>query len=317
MTRPLFQLGSFQFDLPNGVPQTLDRQADYRWEEQDRLFREPAAQFLGPGSQAISLSGVLFPGFSGRQSTMEQLRQQAAQGAPEMLTDGLGRIYGKWGIRRVREQQNTFAPGGGARQISFDVELVKYAEDNPGQAASPLSVQPGSPLASAVSQAVGEATFQGPGSAFDAIGWSQAVQFQGLTQQATQSGFSLGQLATIASTGAQIASQVNSGSYVSAALRTFGLLGIPVSQSGAWAQIGINAAGLAQSYATGRGPTGMALALSAASLAGTPALAASGIVRPDDVASINTLLKAAATVGTILEVDPKTTAALRPLVTLP
>ena len=74
MARPLFQLGSFQFDLPNGVPQTLDRTAEYRWEVQDRLLRDPAAQFMGPGSQQITLDGVLFPGFSGRQTTMETLR---------------------------------------------------------------------------------------------------------------------------------------------------------------------------------------------------------------------------------------------------
>lgn len=316
MTKPLFQLGSFQFDLPNGVPQTLDYSADYRWEQQDRLLVDPAQQFLGPGTQTITLDGVLFPGFSGRQTTMEQLRTLAREGKPQMLTDGLGKVYGKWAIKTVREGKGTFAPGGGARQIDFNVQLVYYAEDNPGQAASPLSTQPSSNLAGLTTQALSGAAFTGAGSAFGALGWSQAAQFQGLTQQATQSGFSLGQLATIASTGLSLAGQVSSGNYVSAALGTFGMLGIPVDQTNAWTQIGISAAGLAQSYATGNGPTGMALALQAATLAGAPAMASSGIVRPQDLTAISTLLQSAATVGTILEVDPKITAALRPLVTV-
>ena len=36
---PLYQLGSFQFNLPNGSPQNVDRNDAYRWEQQDRLLR--------------------------------------------------------------------------------------------------------------------------------------------------------------------------------------------------------------------------------------------------------------------------------------
>lgn len=316
MTRPLYQLGDFQFDLPNGVPQTLDYSAEYRWEAQDRLLRDPAQQFVGPGGQTITLDGVLFPGFSGRQTTVEQLRSIAREGQPLMLTDGLGKVYGKWAIKGVREGKGVFAPGGGARRIDFNVQLVFYGEDNPGQAASPLSVAPASGLAGLTSAASQAAAFTGTGSAFGALSWSQTAQFRGLTQQATGAGFSLGQLGGIASTGASLAGQVASGDYVGAALNTFGLAGIPAAQSSAWAQIGINAAQLAQSYINGNGPTGMALALDAAAVAGVPTLAASGIMAPANVASINTLLGSAATVGELLKVDPLVTETLRPLITI-
>ena len=316
MTRPLFQLGSFQFDLPNGAPQTLDWNADYRWEEQGRILRDPAQQFVGPGSQTITLDGVLYPGFSGRQNTMEQLRTIAREGQPLMFTDGLGKVYGKWAIKQLREGKGVFAPGGGARQIAFTISLVFYGEDNPGQAASPLSVQPAGALAGLTTAASQAANFTGIGSAFGALDWSQAAAFQGLTQEATASGFSLGQLAGIASTGARIASEVSSGSYVTTALNTFGLAGIPVAQHGAWAQLGINAAQLAQSYLDGNGPTGMSLALDAAAVAGAPALQQLGIVEQGDLAAVGSLLSSAATVSELLRVDPKTTAALQPLITI-
>ncbi|MEN9489689.1 MAG: hypothetical protein RJA63_138 [Pseudomonadota bacterium] len=314
MTRPLFQLGSFQFDLPNGVPQTLDRTAEYRWEGQDRLLRDPAVQFLGPGSQEITLDGQLFPGFSGRQSTMETLRELATQGQPQMLTDGLGLVYGKWAIKQIREGLSTFAPGGGARQIGFSISLVRYVEDNPGDAASPLALAFNSTAAFGLGSEL--PSFTEADSAFKALDWASDPQFSAMTTQAQQGGFSLGQLATIATTGARIAQQVSSGQYVNAALGAFGALGIPVDQSDAWTQIGISAARLAESYANGNGPTGMALAMEVASSIGAPALQQLGIVAPEDLQSINSLLESTATVTEILKVDPAVTESLRPLIVL-
>lgn len=311
MTKPLFQLGDFQFDLPNGVPQTLDYSADYRWEEQGRILRDPAQQFVGPGSQTITLDGVMFPGFSGRQSSMEELRTIARQGEPQMLTDGLGKVYGKWAIKSVRESKGTFAPGGGAREIDFSCTLVFYGEDNPGQAASPLSVNVGSGFIGGLTQAIGDANFTDAGSAFGALDWSKASQFQGLTQQATGAGFNLGQLATIATTGVSLASQVASGDYVGTALSTFGLLGFDASQAEGWQQLGINAASLAQSYVNKQGNSGMAVALDAVARLGAPRLVDVGVVSQQDAPAIGALLDSAATVSTVLTVDPKITNALQ------
>ena len=195
MTSPLFQLGTFQFDLPNGVPQSLDRTAAYRWEEQGRLLRDPAQQFLGPGTQEITLEGNLFPGFTGKQTTMETLREEAAKGEPQMFTDGLGRVYGKWGVKQIREGLDTFAPGGGARRINFTVSLVKYAEDNPGQAASPFSMNLGTSLAGNVTAAI--APYTALGSAFLATDWTQNPVFSQLSTSAQGAGFNLSQLASI------------------------------------------------------------------------------------------------------------------------
>jgi phage protein U len=311
---PLYQLGRFQFDLPNGVPQTLDWSADYRWEEQGRLTRDPAQQFLGPGSQTLTLDGVLYPGFTGRQNTLEQLRTLAREGKPLMLTDGLGKVYGRWVIKSLREGKAVFAPGGGARQIGFNISLGFYGEDKPGLAASPLSVQSATQAAGAVA---GGAVFSGAGSAFSALGWSQAAQWQGLTQAATGAGFGLGQLAGIATTGASILGQVSSGQYVSAALNAFGLAGFNPTQAGGWGQLGINAANLAQSFVDGRGNAGMAAALDSVARLGGQALVDAGVVGSGDAAAIGTLFKAASTVTPILDVDPRITNAVRSLVVQP
>lgn len=311
MTSPLFQLGDFQFDLPNGVPQSLDRGAEYRWEEQPRLLRDPAWQFIGPGSQQITLTGVLFPqtGFAGRVATLDTLRELAAQGQPQMFTAGNGKVFGRWAIKGVREGQSTFVAGGSPRQIEFTVELVRYGEDNPGLAASPLSIAFGTSLNTPLTSGI-LGTFTDPGSSFGALAGLPASA----TAAATGAGFGLGQLASIAQTGVKLASQISSGDYVGAALGTMGVLGISPSQANGWTQIGISAANLAQAYATGKGPTGMALALEAASTVGAPALQQLGIARPQDLQSVSNLLQSTATLGEILKVDPKVTDALRPLI---
>ena len=303
MTRPLFQLGSFQFDLPNGVPQSVDWDAGYRWEEQGRLLRDPAQQFVGPGSQTITLDGVLFPGFSGKQGTLSDLRNLARTGKPLMLTDGLGKVYGKWGIKQVREGKSTFAPGGGARQITFNVQLVYYAEDNPGQSASPLSVQPGGGLATSL--AGGIAAFAGAGSAQKALEAVTGPALANVTSQATKAGFNLGQLAGVARA-------VGGGDYVGGALGVFGLAGGTVGQS-AWSQLGIDAARMAQSFAQGRGPAATSIGMEALRLASPTVF---NQVAGGNAPAIQQMVSAASSLSPLLAVDPKIVNAVRNAVRL-
>lgn len=312
MTRPLYQLGSFQFDLPNGSPQSIDWSDDYRWEQQDRLLREPAQQWMGIGTREATFEGVLFPGFAGRQSTVQMLRTMAERGEPYMLTDGSGRVYGRWCIRSLREGKSVFMDNGDARRIAFSMVLVRYGEDG-----TPSGPAAGGQIPSL--EGFSLPTIPGLGQFLPAGGftdWLQAGPAQALTQAATGSGFSLGQLASLASTGARLAGQISSGDYVGAALGTFGLFGIDPAQAGAWAQVGINAANLAQSFAQGNGPTGMAIAVEAASLIGAPAMQELGLVSQQNRQAIASLLRSSATVGEILKVDPRATDALRPLITL-
>ena len=304
MTKPLFQLGSFQFDLPNGVPQTIERTADYRWETQDRLLRDPAAQFIGPGSQEITLDGQLFPGFSGRQSTMETLRELAQQGQPQMLTDGLGRVYGKWAIKQIRESLSTFAPGGGARQIGFSISLVRYVEDDPGQAASPLSMNNASSYAGVTSNALaGLQPLTTPASAFASLGWATSPQFASPAVAAQKAGLSLGQLGSITRS-------IANNDYVGAALGAFGLTGLSVQKQGIWAQLAINGAQLAQQMAAGRGAPAMSVALQALRPATSSMLTTLG-GSAGGASALQSLVRDAATIAAMLDVDPFVTNAVR------
>lgn len=302
MASALFQLGDFQFSLPNGAPQTLERTADYRWDVQERLLREPAAQFLGPGEQTITLDGTLYPGLSGRQGTMQQLRDIAVRGEPLMLTDGMGRVHGKWALRRVREGQSTFFSTGAARAITFSLELTRYGEDNPGAAAAPGSVAGIATAGAALPAVASLAQFTGAGSAAAIVDRLAAP----VVQAARGAGFTIGQLATIASS-------INNHNYVGAALNAFGLAGLSVPQQAVWGQLGIQAAQMVQQMALGRGAPSMSVALQALRPATTAMLNILGGSTQGGQA-IAGIINNAATIATILDVDPFITNAVRQLV---
>jgi len=372
MTKPLFQLGDFQFDLPNGVPQKLEWDANYRWEEQGRLLRDPAQQFVGPGSQQITLDGVLYPGFSGKQNTLEDLRKIAVKGEPLMFTDGLGKVYGQWAIKQLKESKGTFAEGGNAREIGFNILLVYYAPDKPAPAASPLAVVPspaglegalaaavpgglagalgavlpgglagalgavipggltgalgavlpggltgalGSVLPGGIGGVLGNVlpgglagavtsglnTFIGGGSPFQALEAATGSALGAVTQQAKGAGFNLGQIANIAKA-------VGNKDYVGAALGSFGLAGISVPQNNAWAQLGVNGAKMAQAFAQGKGPAATSIGIEALRQASPSVLQQlAGSAAP----GLRNMVDAAATLGPMLNVDPKITNAVK------
>jgi phage protein U len=302
MASALFQLGDFQFTLANGAPQTLERTADYRWEVQERLLREPAAQFLGPGEQAITLDGTLYPGFSGKQGTMQQLRDLAVKGEPLMLTDGLGRVHGKWALRRVREGQSTFLSNGAARAITFSLELTRYGDDNPGAAAAPGSVAGITAAGAALPAVASLAQFTGAGSAAAVVSGIAAP----VVEAARGAGFNIGQLAAIAGS-------LASGNYVGAALNAFGLAGLSIPQQGIWGQVGISAAQMVQQMALGRGAPAMSVALQALRPATTAMLNTLGGSTVNGQA-LGSLISNAATISTILDVDPFVTQSVRQLV---
>jgi len=236
---------------------------------------------------------------------METLRELAAKGEPQMLTDGLGRVYGKWAIRSVQEGLGTFAPGGGARQITFNISLVRYVEDNPGQAASPLSMNNASSYAGSVSTALAPLT--GAGSAFAAMSWATSPEFSAASTAAQAGGLGLGQLAAISSS---VANQ----NYVGAALNAFGLSTLSSGQQGVWTQLGVNAAQLAQQWALGRGGEAISVTLDALRPATSAMLNTLG-GSAGGAAALTSLIQDAATITTLLDVDPMITDAVRQVVT--
>ena len=83
---------------------------------------------MGPGEETIKLPGVIYPHYRGGLGQVQSMRQVAIEGAPMLLIDSLGHIYGRWVIRRVEERTSDYLAGGVPRKIEFDLEIV-YIDD--------------------------------------------------------------------------------------------------------------------------------------------------------------------------------------------
>ena len=143
MIEIMMALGPFRFSVNTAAYQSLRRAAQYRWPAQERIGRPPARQFVGVGSETITLEGAIYP-YSGEPfldqvinervgsgpAQLDQLRELAALGEPLLLTDGRGKVWGKWCVESVDETQTVFFANGAPRKIEFNLSISSYGEDS-------------------------------------------------------------------------------------------------------------------------------------------------------------------------------------------
>lgn len=125
----MMALGGFRFGINRANYQTFTRSASWRWEEQPRLGRRPALQYLGPGTEEITLEGVIYPHFKGGLRQVELMRLQASAGQPLILVDGMGWVWDRWVITGVEERKTLFMADGAPRKIEFTTTLKAYGSD--------------------------------------------------------------------------------------------------------------------------------------------------------------------------------------------
>lgn len=125
----MMALGMFVFAVPTAAYQQLQRQTAWRHASQSRVGQRPAYQYLGPGEDTISLSGVLMPELTGGRTSLDLLRVMAEQGKAWPLIEGTGRIYGLWSITSVSETSSVFFRDGMPRKIEFELALTRVDDD--------------------------------------------------------------------------------------------------------------------------------------------------------------------------------------------
>jgi phage protein U len=131
----------FYVPLPNNdTPgfETIQRDSQYTWIAQNRLDRDPAMQFVGPGQDSIVIEGKQYPFHFGGISTIEQLRSMGRVGKPYTLIrffplenprGQVGQVVGDYVINRVRTVEQKIGVIGIAHRIDFTLELTKYGGD--------------------------------------------------------------------------------------------------------------------------------------------------------------------------------------------
>lgn len=122
----MMKLGSYAFSIQSAAYQSFERSTAYAWASQERMGREAALQYVGPGEDAVSLSGVVF---AAGPVQAEAMRQEAAKGKPLLLVDGTGKIHGLWVVLSVTETGSVFFADGVARKTEFSLKLRYYGEN--------------------------------------------------------------------------------------------------------------------------------------------------------------------------------------------
>ena len=119
----LLALGLFVFETPS-VPFTeIARRTAWRHAKSARVGARDASQYLGPGDDAISLSGVLLPGYAGTFAAMRTLRALADEGEAWPLVAGTGDVIGDFVIVSIDERGSVLMVDGVPRKVDFTIEL--------------------------------------------------------------------------------------------------------------------------------------------------------------------------------------------------
>jgi phage protein U len=132
----LFYVPQKGIDTPNF--ETIQRDVQFTWTSADRLSRDPAMQFTGPGEDNVTIEGRMFPYHFGGLSTLDRLRKAGRAGKPMilvrfyLLTDPAGygsEVIGNYVIKRVRTSESKIGAIGIAHKIDFTLELQRYGDD--------------------------------------------------------------------------------------------------------------------------------------------------------------------------------------------
>lgn len=121
--------------------------SQFTWIAQNRLSRDPAMQFTGPGEESIMIGCKLYPVFFGGVSTMDAMRASGRAGKPLALIrfnplrdpQGMaGQNLGKFVITRVVRDERLIGSFGIGHEIDFTIELKAYGEDVGTNFANPI-----------------------------------------------------------------------------------------------------------------------------------------------------------------------------------
>lgn len=127
--RELMTLGMFVFSIDTALYDRLNRSREWRHATAERFGARAAAQYVGPGGDNVSISGLIVPEIAGRYSALDTLADMAATGDSYPLMNGLGRILGHYRIVRLDEDHAFIMAGGMPRNVAFKIELERSDDE--------------------------------------------------------------------------------------------------------------------------------------------------------------------------------------------
>lgn len=126
--RQQMALGEFVFGLATGFPyERLSRKTTGGWVDLDIISSKPMSHNTGQGAESLRLSGKAQLGAG--MAKLDELRAMADARRPYTLVDGIGRVWGRWRIDAVNEDQERVIDDGTATLLSWTLELQEFVNE--------------------------------------------------------------------------------------------------------------------------------------------------------------------------------------------
>ncbi len=126
----MMALGTFVFKMDTAPYQRFTQSISWNHPATNRVGLRPARQFVGPGDDVITLSGVLLPEITGGEPSIQQLKEMADRGESWVLVEGTGKVYGFFIIDKLDITRDLFFTDGAARRIEFNLSLARSDDIN-------------------------------------------------------------------------------------------------------------------------------------------------------------------------------------------
>jgi hypothetical protein len=129
----LMAWGPIQFEVGAAAYEELAHSAAARWEKHMIIGRRPAAQYLGPDEESVTLRGTIYPAATGSASATTIADLLAAAQASDVYTlmSADGSIVDVYRLEKARAVSSEIMPGG-AQKIVYDLEFHVHDDGTTG-----------------------------------------------------------------------------------------------------------------------------------------------------------------------------------------
>ncbi len=132
--------GFFTFGLSSAAYQELQRSATWKLPKNTRVGKRDGVQFIGPGTETITLTGELRPEITGGRSSIELVRRMADLGEAWPLIERTGKFYGLFTCDGIDDSMSDFFDDGMPRKIDFTIKLTRVDDSEFGSFATLASI---------------------------------------------------------------------------------------------------------------------------------------------------------------------------------
>lgn len=121
----VMSLGTFVFAIDTLLFEELTRRRAWRHSRSQRINARDSNQFVGPGDDIVTLSGLAHADLQDGVASIDQLAAMGDTGGIWPLLDGNGKVWGSFVIEELQERSRAFFPDGTPKAIEFGLDLSR------------------------------------------------------------------------------------------------------------------------------------------------------------------------------------------------